>query len=114
MIERYKFYKSKAWKDTKNIIWYKQNLLCNRCHRAVYVDGISDYLPKEKRLKGIVHHKEYLTNTNYTDDNITLNLDNLEGLCIDCHNHIHFKSNSTREGISFNDEGDLIYEKEYK
>jgi len=107
MINRYKFYHSKAWKQAKNEIWYRQNLLCNRCHRPVYVDGLSMYVPKEKRLKGIVHHKEYITDENIYDDNITLNIDNFEGLCIDCHNEEHFKLDTLRDGYVFDEYGQL-------
>ena len=82
---RKEFYNSKAWKSTRKNIWIKQNLLCNRCHKPVYVDGISEWLPKDKRRIGIVHHKEYLDNINIADYNITLREDNLEGLCKDCH-----------------------------
>ena len=46
---RQDFYNSKIWKDVRKAIWLKQNLLCNRCGKSVYVSGISDYLPKEKR-----------------------------------------------------------------
>ena len=83
---RKEFYNSKLWRTIRKNIWLKQNLLCARCGKPVYVDGISDYIPKENRTTGIVHHKEYLNDTNITDDNITINEDNLEGLCIDCHN----------------------------
>ena len=69
---RKSFYNSKAWKQVKNNIWIKQHLLCNRCHKPVYVDGLSDYLPKEKRRTGIVHHKIYLDNENVYDDAIAL------------------------------------------
>ena len=107
MIDRYKFYHSKAWKRAKNEIWYKQHLLCNRCKRPVYVDGLSMYVPKEKRLKGIVHHKEYITDDNVYDDNITLNIDNFEGLCIDCHNNEHYASDELRNGYEFDENGQL-------
>ena len=103
-----KFYKSKAWQDVKNTIWLKQNLLCNRCHRPVYVDGISDYIPKEKRTKGIVHHKIHIEDSNINDTNITLNPDNLEGLCIYCHNKEHAKGDATRKEYMFDEEGNII------
>ena len=32
------FYNSKAWKIARKNIWIKQNLLCNRCDKHVYVD----------------------------------------------------------------------------
>ena len=57
---RKKFYQSKAWNDVRKNVWLRQNLLCNRCHKPVYVDGISEYLPKDRRTIGIVHNKESL------------------------------------------------------
>lgn len=104
---RQEFYQTKAWKSVRKAIWLKQSCLCNRCHRAVYVDGLSKWIPKEKRLKGIVHHKEYLTDDNFGDINIALNEDNLEGVCIDCHNNEHFKSTSTRDGLLFDENGNI-------
>ncbi len=105
---RAEFYQTKVWKQVRKNVWLKQSCLCNRCHRAVYVNGISEYIPKERRLKGIVHHKEYLTDTNFNDDNIALNEDNLEGLCIDCHNKEHFTTLATREDVIFDKDGNLI------
>lgn len=107
-VRHIKFYKSKAWNDVRKIIWLKQNLLCNRCHKPVYVDGISEYIPKDKRVKGIVHHKEYISDSNINDINITLNQDNLEGLCIDCHNKEHITTQSTRQEYKFDELGNLI------
>lgn len=101
------FYNSKAWKRVRKNIWIKQNLLCARCGKPVYVDGISDWIPKERRVKGIVHHKEYLNDTNIGDENITLKEENLEGLCIDCHNHEHFKTTATRSEYTFDENGNL-------
>ena len=106
---RYKFYQSKAWQDTRKTIWLKQNLLCNRCHRPVYVDGISDYIPKDKRLIGIVHHIEYLNESNLSNQNITLGINNLEGLCIDCHNKEHDSQQGVlRKNYMFDEEGNLV------
>lgn len=107
-MSRKDLYKSKIWKDVKRLIWIKQACLCNRCHRPVYVDGLSQWIPKEKRLKGIVHHKIYLNDTNYQDDDIALNEDNLEGICIDCHNKEHFGTGAIREGLWFDDYGNLV------
>lgn len=41
----------------------------------------------------IVHHKSYIDVKNIWDTGITLNFDNLELLCIDCHNKEHFERN---------------------
>lgn len=105
---RQEFYHSRAWNDVRRNVWLRQNLLCNRCHRPVYVDGISDYLPKEKRRTGIVHHKEYLNEININDINITLNMDNLEGLCKECHEKEHHSNQSVRDEYIFDENGNLI------
>lgn len=104
---RKEFYLSKAWQDVRKTVWLKQNLLCNRCHKPVYVDGISDYLPKGKRRTGIVHHKIYLDDSNINDKDITLNIDNLEGLCKDCHELEHNKGQATRNNYYFDEDGNI-------
>lgn len=101
------FYQSKVWKQTKNNVWLKQHLLCNRCHKPVYVDGISDYLPKDKRRTGIVHHKVWLDNFNVYDETITLDESNLEGLCKECHENEHHQDIANRKGYYFDENGDL-------
>jgi len=105
---REKFYKSKLWQKVKKNVWIKQCCLCNRCHRPVYVDGISDYIPKEKRRTGIVHHKIYLNDININDPSIALCMDNLEGLCKECHELEHHKDEVTRKGYMFDEDGDLV------
>jgi len=39
----------------------------------------------------MVHHKQYLNKNNIYDANITMGFENLELLCIDCHNKEHFE-----------------------
>ena len=102
------FYNSKAWKQVRKNIWIKQNLLCANCGKPVYIDGLSDYLPKEKRRRGIVHHKIWLDNNNITDDNITINEDNLVGLCKECHEEIHHQDISCRKNVMFDENGYII------
>ena len=102
------FYHSKAWNKVKTTIWLKQNLLCARCHKPVYVDGLSDWLPKKQRRTGIVHHKIYLDNNNIYNDNITLNERNLEGLCKQCHEEEHHQDVANRKEYIFDDNGNLI------
>lgn len=107
-MSRKDFYNSKAWKVSKNTIWLRQNLLCAKCGRPVYIKGLSE--TSGKRLKGIVHHIEHLNDINVYDDNIALNEDNLIGLCIDCHNTIHGNS-PVREGLMFDETGNLVSSK---
>lgn len=106
--ERIAFYKSKLWNQVKNSVWLKQHCLCAICGKPCYVDGISEWIPKEQRLKGIVHHIEHLHSNNLDDDSIAIDENNLIGLCIDCHNQEHFKSNSTRNNVMFDEDGNLI------
>lgn len=104
------FYNSKAWKTVRKNVWLKQNLLCARCYKPVYVDGISEWIPKDQRRTGIVHHIEYLNDTNIEDDNITLNEDNLVGVCKYCHEHVcHNTDIAKRTGYDFDENGNLIY-----
>lgn len=86
-------YKSKRWQKLR-----KQkillNPLCERClKREIYVPAY------------FVHHKEYITEKNYEDDNIFFNIENLESLCQECHNKEHFSEESE---YSFNENGDLV------
>lgn len=69
-----KFYSSAAWIKTQAAYMASQNYLCERCGD----------------MACIVHHKKHITPQNIDDVNITLNWDNLEALCQDCHNKEHF------------------------
>lgn len=71
-------YNSQRWKKLRK--FKKQvNPFCERC----FAKG--KYIPTY-----IVHHKEYINEDNYMDDNVFFNLDNLESLCKSCHNAEHF------------------------
>jgi hypothetical protein len=87
------FYKSSGWKRCRDSYYKHCFGLCERC-------------PSPGR---IVHHKEYITPHNINDPNITLDFNNLELLCQDCHNKEHFeKYNLLRNGLTFDEEGNLI------
>lgn len=105
---RKQIYKTKTWKDIRKYIWLEQHCLCARCNKPVYVSGISDYIPIDKRVKGIVHHKIYLDDNNYIDEEIAFNKDNLEGLCIDCHNNEHFSKGIVRSDLMFDEYGNIV------
>lgn len=53
----------------------------------------------------IVHHKEYVTDLNFEDDNVFFNIENLESLCKDCHNKEHF---ADEQEYIFDENGDVI------
>lgn len=105
------FYKTTRWKQTRKMYALSKYCICERCGKPIYLSGVNDYLPKEKRLKGIVHHKEYLNETNYMNDEIAYGFDNLELLCFNCHQTEHFSTDILRKGYTFDEEGNLVSSK---
>lgn len=71
-----KFYCSKEWKETRQLVYKRDCMVCNHCKRIVYK------YPQ-------CHHKIPITPSNINDWNITHNLDNIELLCVPCHNNVH-------------------------
>ena len=86
-------YKSKKWQKVRKLKLSMQPF-CERC----LLQGI--YTPAY-----IVHHKEYITDKNYFDDNVFFNLDNLESICLAHHNEEHFGSN---KDYVFDSDGNVI------
>ncbi len=74
------FYSSKAWEETRKAYRKSVGGLCERCmSRGIYRAGV------------IVHHKIHLSPKNINDPSVTLNWNNLELLCRDCHGAEHEK-----------------------
>ena len=69
-----KKYRSKRWQKLR-ILKKAQNPVCERCLKEGKVTPTY-----------IIHHKEYITDKNYMDDDVFFNLYNLESLCLACHN----------------------------
>lgn len=90
------FYNSKRWKDCRDAYLASKNHLCERCKAK----GL--YEPAR-----VVHHKIYLTKENVNDPSISLNFDNLEALCQDCHNNEHFGDHDKRYKVD--EQGRLIF-----
>ena len=87
------FYNSMQWRKCRDGFMSSKHFVCERCGG----------------LAVICHHKTYITPSNISDPNITLNWDNLESLCMDCHNIEHTgKGGICREGLTFDNEGNLI------
>lgn len=86
-----KFYKSAAWQKCRDAYFASKFGLCERCGKP----GL------------IVHHKIKLTPKNINDPNATLSWDNLELLCLECHNREHGEA-STAEGLTFDEAGNLV------
>lgn len=88
-----KKYRCKRWRELRKAKLLI-NPVCERCAKQGKVN--SAY---------IIHHKEYITNLNYEDDEVFYNIENLESLCEACHNNEHFN----KKGYYFDENGD-IYE----
>lgn len=73
-----KFYKSQAWKNTRESYAKYRRHLCEDC----LAKGL--YTPGE-----IVHHIINLTPENINDPNVTLNFNNLRLVCRRCHAEEH-------------------------
>lgn len=73
-------YNTKAWQHCRDSYRRSVGGLCERCRKRGLI------VPGE-----IVHHKIYIAPENINDPAITLNPDNLELLCRDCHAEEHMK-----------------------
>lgn len=74
----HQFYCSKAWRELAFALKVAADGRCARCGEIV-IDFA--YL--------IGHHKEELTEENVRDPAVALNPDNVEVICLDCHNKEH-------------------------
>ena len=77
------FYRSTAWKTTRDAYFKARCGICERCGAA----------------GDIVHHRKHLTPATINDPKITLAFENLELLCQDCHNKEHTSASSGRYRI---------------
>lgn len=83
-----KFYTGRDWRRVSQAYMHSKFYICEICGRAAK----------------ICHHRTWLTPDNIGDINISLNPDNLQCLCQDCHNKIH----SCVSDNIFSDDGDLL------
>ncbi len=73
-----KFYKSKQWQHTRQAYASSVGGLCERClAKGLYVPG------------DIVHHKIYIDQVSINNPDISLNWNNLELVCRECHAQEH-------------------------
>ena len=74
------FYHSSAWQKCRTAYIASVNRLCEQClAKGIVNPGY------------IVHHKQHIDVDNIKDPEILLSFDNLEYLCLTCHNREHFK-----------------------
>lgn len=87
-----RFYNSKAWRTCRDSYFKSMYGLCERCGNG----------------GKIVHHKVYITPDNIGDPSITLNWDNLELVCQDCHNKEHSEGyGAINDGLMFDEDGNI-------
>lgn len=87
------FYNSTEWRKTSTLYMTSKNYVCERCGKP----GV------------ICHHKKYITPSNIDNMSITLNPDNLECLCAECHNLEHKPKHNV---TYFDEEGNVQRVKE--
>lgn len=86
------FYNSAAWIRTSKAYAASRLYICERCGRPA--------------KKYVVHHKKYLTAQNINDPYVALSWDNLQLLCLDCHNNVHNTKNKRK--IFFDSSGQVV------
>ena len=87
------FYGSKEWRRVSAAYMNSKLYICERCGRPAT----------------ICHHKKWLNASNVHDPNIALNQNNLEALCIECHNAEHGRRHDV---AVFDDKGNITEVKE--
>ncbi len=96
------FYTSPAWRKARRAYIAKRKAqdggLCEKCNDA---------------LGYIVHHIVWLTPENINDVNVSLNQNNMQYVCLKCHNGI--KDMENREGLkrryAFDGDGNIVFAK---
>lgn len=83
-----KFYDSREWKQLREEVKRRDNYECQECKRngLVKIDT-NEYSEKarRKKIQLVVHHKQELEE----HPELALEIDNLETLCVECHNREH-------------------------
>ena len=92
------FYASKAWRSCR----------CSYINRRISIDG--GLCERCKTRTGyILHHKTMLTPFNITDTSVTLNHCNLEYVCKECHDGIHYSDiHGLKPSAVFDENGQVI------
>ena len=86
------FYHSTPWKKLRLHVCESRHWTCEEC--GCYGDQ--------------VHHIEEITPDNINDPMVTLNEENLQLLCEECHNAKRKKCKDVNEGLRFDKDGNLI------
>jgi len=99
--QKKKFYRSGDWQSLRMRALDRDNHECQECKRNGRVHADSIRQPGERKsIELNVHHKyeiEYYPK-------LALVLDNLETLCLECHNKVHGKGFKATKKKKWNDE----------
>ncbi|WP_088363610.1 HNH endonuclease [Bacillus cereus] len=86
--QKRKFYDSGEWKSIRDQVKRRDNYECQECKRngSVRVET-NEYSEsaKRKKIQLVVHHIKELEH----HPELALEIDNLETVCVDCHNKEH-------------------------
>lgn len=74
-----KFYKSMKWRRCANDYLDSVNRLCELCIAENKITPAK-----------IVHHKVHMNEYTVQDESFAYGFENLQAVCLDCHNKIHF------------------------
>jgi len=91
-----KFYNSSQWRKVRNVMISKSHGICSRCGKPFNSRDL------------IVHHIHQLDETNINNPEVSLNCDNLEVLCWQCHNQIHSKNEDMNRAMKFDADGNIV------
>ncbi|MFK4315493.1 HNH endonuclease [Bacillus mycoides] len=86
--QKRKFYDSGEWKSIREQVKKRDNYECQECKRNGHVRvDTNEYSEsaKRKKIQLVVHHIKELE---YYPE-LALEIDNLETVCVDCHNKEH-------------------------
>jgi len=101
--QKRKFYDSKEWKQLREEIKQRDNHECQECKRQgkVFLDTYEySESAKRKKIKLVVHHIKELEH----HPDLALDIDNLETVCVDCHNKEHGRDFGIKENKWAQDE----------
>jgi 5-methylcytosine-specific restriction enzyme A len=100
--QKRKFYDSNKWKELREDVKKRDNHECQECKRNGFVTiDTNEYSEraKRKKIKLVVHHIKELED----HPELALEIDNLETVCVNCHNRIHGRIFKPKES-KWNDE----------
>lgn len=96
--QKVKFYKSSEWQEIRQQALARDNYECQECKRQGRV--YTDQYDKDKHKRLDVDHKQEI----YMHPELALEIENLETLCVKCHNKKHKRFFNRPKQNKWNDE----------